>query len=78
MQEIEKEQKARDKKTARLRALRLAKEAADKELSEKVEAERLAAAEQTLKSSGRKPPRLRKRSAAGEKDEAAERLTQHA
>ncbi|MEM7044719.1 MAG: hypothetical protein AAF543_18065 [Pseudomonadota bacterium] len=65
MQDIEKEQKARDKKTARLRALRLAKEAADKECSEEEEAERLAAAEQTLKPSGSKPTRPRQRSAAG-------------
>lgn len=65
MQEIEKEQKARDKKTARLRDLRLAKEAADKEHSEKEEAERLAAAEQTLKPSGKKLTRTRQRSVAG-------------
>lgn len=38
MQEIEKQQKARDKKTARLRALRLAKEAADKGCAAKAEA----------------------------------------
>jgi hypothetical protein len=76
MQDIEKEQKARDKKTARLRALRLAKEAADKERSEKEEAERLAAAEQTLKPSGSKPTRPRKRSAAG-KDEATDRPVHH-
>ena len=55
LQEIEKERKARHKKTARLRALRLAKEAADKERSEKAEAERLAAAEETLELSGKKP-----------------------
>ena len=77
MQDIEKEQKARDKKTARLRALRLAKEAADKERSEKEEAERLAAAERTLKSSIKKPARIQKRSAVGKKDESAERPTQH-
>ncbi len=77
MQEIEKEQKARDKKTARLRALRLAKEAADKEGTEKAKAERLAAAEQTLKASGKKPARLRQRSAGSEKGESAEHPTQH-
>lgn len=77
MQEIEKEQMARDKKTARLRALRLAKEAADKEHSEKAESERLAAAEQMLKPSGKKPTRPRQRTAAGKKGEAAERPTQH-
>lgn len=63
MQEIEKEQKARDKKTARLRDLRLAKEAADKEATEKIEAEQLLAVEQTLKppSSGKKPSRRRQK-----------------
>jgi predicted negative regulator of RcsB-dependent stress response len=76
MQEIEKEQKARDKKSARLRALRLAKEASEKEGSEKAEAERLAAAERTLKSSIKKPARIRKRSAVGKMDESAERPTQ--
>jgi hypothetical protein len=76
MQEIENEQKARAKKTARLRALRLAKEAADKERSEKEEAERLAAAEQTLKPSGRKSTRARQRSAAG-KDAATDRPMHH-
>lgn len=77
MQEIENEQKARYEKSARLRALRLAKEAADKESSAKAEAERLAAAEQTLTSSAKKPARIRKRSAVGKKAEAAERPTQH-
>ena len=77
MQEIEKEQKARDKKTARLRALRLAKEAADREGLAKAEAERLAAAERTLQSSVKKPARVRKRSAVGKRDESAEQPTQH-
>lgn len=76
MQEIEQKQEARDKKTARLRALRLAKEAADKEHSDKAEAERLADAERTLKSSGKKPARSRQRSAAG-KAGSVERPTQH-
>ena len=49
MQEIQKEQQARDKKTARLRALRLAKEAADKETAERAKAERLLAAQKALK-----------------------------
>ena len=59
MKELQKEQEERDKKTARLRALRLAKEAADKESAEKADAERLLAAERALKSSslGRKPSR---------------------
>ena len=38
-QEIEKERAATDAKTARLRALRLAKEAADREVAEKLAAE---------------------------------------
>ncbi|MEZ5935579.1 MAG: hypothetical protein R3F54_27425 [Alphaproteobacteria bacterium] len=77
MQEIENEQKARYEKSARLRALRLAKEATDKASSAKAEAERLAAAEQALTSSATKPARIRKRSAVEKKAEAAERPTQH-
>ena len=42
-QEIEKERAAVDAKTAKLRALRLAKEAADREAAEKLAAERGAA-----------------------------------
>jgi hypothetical protein len=42
-QEIEKERAAVDAKTAKLRALRLAKEAADREAEEKLAAERAAA-----------------------------------
>ncbi len=76
MQEIEKEQEVRDKKTARLRALRLAKTAADKERSDKAEAERLADAERTLKSPGKKSARAKQRSASG-KTGAAERPVQH-
>jgi len=77
MQEIEKEQQARDKKTTRLRELRLAKEAADKERSDKAEAEQLVAAEQALKSSSKKPARSRQRSADAKAGAATERPTQH-
>ncbi|MGI9437983.1 MAG: hypothetical protein ACR2Q4_24645 [Geminicoccaceae bacterium] len=61
MQGIEKEQKERDKKTARLRALRLAKEAADKETEEKEAEVRLTMAQKALKepSSAKKPSRRR-------------------
>jgi hypothetical protein len=76
MQEIEKEQKARDKKSARLRALRLAKEAEDKERTVKAEAERLAAAEKTLKTAAKKAPRRRQKAAAAV-SESPERPTQH-
>ncbi len=76
MQEIETEQKARDKKTARLRDLRLAKEAAEKERSDKEEAERQAAAEKTIKRSGKKSPRPRARSAA-DKDGASDSQMHH-
>jgi hypothetical protein len=41
-QEIEKERAATDAKTAKLRALRLAKEAAEKEAADKVAAEKVA------------------------------------
>lgn len=53
-QEIEKERAAVDAKTAKLRALRLAKEAADREAAEKLAAERGAA---PAKASGRKTTR---------------------
>lgn len=49
MQEIQKGQDEREKKTARLRDLRLAKEAADKETADKAEAEQRLAAEKALK-----------------------------
>jgi hypothetical protein len=63
MKEIQKEQEERDRKTARLRALRLAKEAADKASPVKADAERLLAAEDALKSlsSDKKPPRRRRK-----------------
>jgi len=77
MQEIEKEQQARDQKTSRLRALRLAKEAADKEHADKDEVEQLAAAEETIKSSKKKSAGVRKRSAASKVKATVEPTTQH-
>ena len=77
MQEIENDQKARYEKSARLRTLRLAKEAADKEGSRKAEAAKLAAAERTIKSAVKKAARTRQRTAVGREDETAERPTQH-
>lgn len=62
MQEIEKEQKAREKNTARLRALRLAKEADDKERSERIKAEKLVAIERAVNPSGKKSARSQQRS----------------
>lgn len=53
-QEIEKERAAVDAKTAKLRALRLAKEAADREAAEKLAAEKGAA---PVKAHGRKTAR---------------------
>jgi hypothetical protein len=46
-QEIEKERAAIDAKTAKLRALRLAKEAADKEAADKLAAEQASARQKT-------------------------------
>ncbi len=76
MQEIEKEQEARDEKTARLRALRLAKEAADKEHLDKAEVGRLADVKQAVKPPGKKSARAQQRSAAS-KIGSAERPTRH-
>lgn len=64
MEEIHKEQKARYEQSARLRALRLAKEADDRERAEKEEAERRFAAERASKTSAKKPPRRRQKPAA--------------
>lgn len=63
MEEIQKGQDERDKKIARLRALRLAKEAADQATAEKAEAERLLAAQRALQpsSSGKKPAKSRRK-----------------
>lgn len=76
MEEIQKGQEERDKKTARLRALRLAKEAADMATAEKAEAERLLAAKRALQSSssGKKPAKSRQRKspeAKGSKEQTA-------
>ena len=53
-QEIEKERAAVDAKTAKLRALRLAKEAADREAEEKIAAEKAAAPKAPKRTARRK------------------------
>ena len=53
-QEIEKERAAVDAKTAKLRALRLAKEAADREAAEKIAAEQAAQPKPPGRKIGRK------------------------
>ena len=53
-QEIEKERAATDAKTAKLRALRLAKEAADKEEADRLAAEQAASGQKPAKRSPRR------------------------